>query len=75
MSGLSGNFVWKFAVMMMIGVDRLAAIDPANQYNTTFLMLQTINRRSCTIMEKATSSTFTFKTLLSHYAKQTLDPW
>ena len=24
---------------------------------------------------KATSSTFTFKTLLSHYAKQTLDPW
>ena len=56
MPGLSGNFVWKFAVMMMIGVDRLAAIDPANQYNTTFLMLQTINRRSCTIMEKAPTS-------------------
>ena len=50
---------------------------PANMFLQTGLVLQTINRRSCTIMEKAPtrawlkspSSTFTFKTLLRHYAK------
>ena len=42
--------------------------------------LQTINRQSCTIMEKAFSwlkahtSAFTFKTLLRHYAKRALTP-
>ena len=47
--------------------------------------LQTINRRSCTITEKAptraftwlkaATTAFTFKTLLRHYAKQALTPW
>ena len=49
------------------------------------LVQQTINLRSCTIMEKAPSrafswlkaptSAFTFKTHLRHYAKRTLTPW
>ena len=48
------------------------------------LVLQTINRRSCTISEKAPimafvwlkapTSAFTFKTLLKHYAKWALTP-
>ena len=47
-------------------------------------VLQTINRRSCTIMEKAPTrafswlkaptSAFTFNTLLRHYAKRELTP-
>ena len=49
------------------------------------LVQQTINLRSCTIMEKAPSrafswlkaanTAFTLKTLLRHYAKRTLTPW
>ena len=49
------------------------------------VVLQTINRGSCTITEKANSkafswlkahtSAFTFKTLLRHYAKWALTPW
>ena len=38
-----------------------------------YLDLLTINRRSCTITEKATT-VFTFKTLLKHYAKWALTP-
>ena len=50
----------------------------------SWLELETINRRSCTITEKAptralswlkaATTTFTFKTLLRHYAKQVLTP-
>ena len=39
-----------------------------------YLDLLTINQRSCTITEKATT-VFTFKTLLKHYAKWALTPW
>ena len=39
-----------------------------------WLELETINRWSCTIAEKAPTNAFTFKTLLRHYAKQMLTP-
>ena len=38
------------------------------------LELQTINRQSCTITEKAPIATFTFKTLIICYANQPAHP-
>ena len=62
----------------------MSAAQPAHTRHGPLLVLQTINRRSCTITEKAptrgfswlkaATTAFTFKTLLRHYAKRALTP-